>query len=151
MLQWTWGCGYFFELVFLFLSFTYSEVGLMDYMIVLFSTFWHTSILFSIVAAPISFPPTLHKGFLFFTFYQHLLGFPGGLVIKNLPVNARRHRRCRFYPWVRKIPWRRKWQPTPVFLPGKSHGQRSMAGYSLWCHRESDMTERLTHTYMYTC
>ena len=50
-------------------------------------------------------------------------------------------RRPRFDPWVRKIPWRRKWQPTPVFLPGKSHGQRSMVGYSLWDHKESDMTE----------
>ena len=38
-------------------------------------------------------------------------------------------RRPRFNAWVRKIPWRRKWQPTPVFLPGKSHGQRSLAGY----------------------
>ena len=38
-------------------------------------------------------------------------------------------RRCRFTPWVRKIPWGRKWQSTPVFLPGKSHGQRSLAGY----------------------
>ena len=41
-------------------------------------------------------------------------------------------RRCGFYPWVRKTPWRRKWQPTPVFLPGKSHGQRSLAGNSPW-------------------
>ena len=40
--------------------------------------------------------------------------------------------RCRFNPWVRKIPWRRKWQPTSVFLPGKSHGQRSLVGYSPW-------------------
>ena len=39
-------------------------------------------------------------------------------------------RKCGFDPWVRKIPWRRKWQPTPVFLPGKSHGQRSLVGYS---------------------
>ena len=39
-------------------------------------------------------------------------------------------RRCRFYPWVRKIPWRREWEPTSVFLPRKSHGQRSLAGYS---------------------
>ena len=38
-------------------------------------------------------------------------------------------------PWVRKSPWRRKWQPTPVFLPGKSHGQGSLAGYSLWGRR----------------
>ena len=37
-----------------------------------------------------------------------------------------------FYPWVRKIPWRMKWQPTPVFLPGESRGQRSLVGYSPW-------------------
>ena len=47
---------------------------------------------------------------------------------------------------VGKIPWRRKWQPTPVFLPGESHGQRSLVGYILWGHKESDTTERLTHT-----
>ena len=46
---------------------------------------------------------------------------------KESVCQCRRHRRCRFDPWVRKIPWRRKWQPTPVFLPGKSHGQRSLA------------------------
>ena len=44
-------------------------------------------------------------------------------------------RRPRFKPWVGKFPWRRKWQPTPVFLPGKSHGQRSLAGYSPWGRR----------------
>ena len=44
-------------------------------------------------------------------------------------------RRLRFSPWVRKIPWRRKWQPTQVFLPGKSHGQRSLAGYSPRGHK----------------
>ena len=48
-------------------------------------------------------------------------------------------------PWVRKIPWRRAWQPTPVFLPGESHGQRSLARYSLWGHKESDMTEATSH------
>ena len=52
-------------------------------------------------------------------------------------------RRPRFNPWVGKILWRRKWQPTPVFLPGKSHGQRSLVGYSPWGHKESDTTERL--------
>ena len=50
-----------------------------------------------------------------------------------------------FNPWVRKIPWRRKWQPTPVLLPGKSHGWRSLVGYSLSC-KESDTTERLHFT-----
>ena len=45
-------------------------------------------------------------------------------------------RRCEFNPWVRKSPWRKNWQPTPVFLPGKSHGQRYLAGYSPWgCKR----------------
>ena len=48
-----------------------------------------------------------------------------------------------FDPWVRKILWRRKWQPTPVLLPGKSHGQRSAVGYSPWGSKESDMTEQL--------
>ena len=48
--------------------------------------------------------------------------------------------------WVGKIPWRRQWHPTPVLLPGKSHGQRSVVGYSPWCHKESDMTERLHYT-----
>ena len=49
-----------------------------------------------------------------------------------------------FGPWVGKIPWRRERHPTPVFLPGESHGQRSLAatvGYSPWGHKESDMTE----------
>ena len=43
--------------------------------------------------------------------------------------------------------WRRKWQPTPVLLPGKFHGRRSLVGYSPWGHKESDMTKQLTHTY----
>ena len=48
-----------------------------------------------------------------------------------------------FNPWVGKIPWRRKWQPTPVFLPGESHERRSLVGYSPWGCKESDMTEWL--------
>ena len=51
-----------------------------------------------------------------------------------------------FDSWVGKIPWQRAWQPTPVFLPGESHGQRSLAGYSPWGHKELDMTEQHTHT-----
>ena len=58
-----------------------------------------------------------------------------------------RCRRSRVDPWVRKIPWRKKWQPTPVFLPRKFHGQRSLAVYSPWGHKELDMTEqKSTHT-----
>ena len=53
-----------------------------------------------------------------------------------------RCKRPEFDPWVRKIPWRRKWQPTPVLLPGKSHGQRNLVDYSSWDHKEWDTTER---------
>ena len=53
-------------------------------------------------------------------------------------------RRPGFDLWVRKIPWRRKWQPTPVFLPGEYHGHRVLAGYSPWDHKELDITKRLT-------
>ena len=56
---------------------------------------------------------------------------------KNLPANAGDNG---FGPWVGKIPWRRKRQPTPVFLSGKSHGQRSLAGCSPGDHKESDLT-----------
>ena len=56
-------------------------------------------------------------------------GFPGGASGKESACQSRRHR---FNPWVRKIPWKRKWQPTPVFLLGESHGQRRLAGYSWW-------------------
>ena len=60
-------------------------------------------------------------------------------------------KRPRFDLWVGKIPWRRQWQPTPVFLPGESHRQRSLAGYSPWGCKELDRTERLsehTHTHI---
>ena len=69
-----------------------------------------------------------------------------GLVVKNLTANAG-DMRLGFNPWVGKVPWRRAWQPTPVFLPGQFHGQRSLAGYSLCGCKESDTTERLTHTH----
>ena len=62
------------------------------------------------------------------------------LVIKNLPPNAG-HMRHRLDPWVGEIPWRRAWQPTPVFLPGESRGQGSLVGYSPWSCKELDMTE----------
>ena len=61
-------------------------------------------------------------------------------MVKNPPANAGRRSRG-FDPWVGKISWRRKWQPTP-FLPGKSHGQRSLASYSPWGRKESNRTEQ---------
>ena len=51
---------------------------------------------------------------------------------KESACQYRRHRKCRFSPWVKKVPRRRKWQPIPVSLPGESHGQRSLVGYSPW-------------------
>ena len=57
-----------------------------------------------------------------------------------LHFNLFRTERCSFDLWVGKIPWRRKWQPTPVFLPGKSHGQRGLVGYSPWGHKVSGTT-----------
>ena len=56
----------------------------------------------------------------------------------------RRHKRCRIDPWIGKIPWSRKWQAAPVFFSGKSHGQRSLVGYSPWGCKESDTTEQLS-------
>ena len=69
-----------------------------------------------------------------------IMGFPGGGGGKEHTCQCRRHKRCKFGPWVGKIPWKRAWQPTPVFLPGESQGQRSLVGCSLWGLR-SDMTE----------
>ena len=69
------------------------------------------------------------------------MGFPGGASGKESACQCRRQRRHMFNPWVRKIPWRRKWQPTPAFLSGNSHEQKSWVGYSPRGHKESDMTE----------
>ena len=69
------------------------------------------------------------------------------LVVKNSPAPCRRCRRRGFGPWIRKISWREAWQPTPVFLPGESRGQKSLAGYSPWgCrvgHNWSDLAHML--------
>ena len=74
----------------------------------------------------------------------------GGASSKEYACQCRRCKRCGFNPWVRKIPWSRKQQLTPVLLPGKSHGQRSLVGYSPWGCKQSDTTERLsTHTIDY--
>ena len=70
----------------------------------------------------------------------NIWGFPGSSVVKNTPANAGDAGYGRFDPWVGKISWRRKWQPTPIFLPGKPHEQGSLAVYSPWGHKESDMT-----------
>ena len=60
---------------------------------------------------------------------------------KESGCQCRRYKRCGFDPWVGKILWSRAWQPTPVLLPGKSHGQRTLAGYSPCSIKQSDTTE----------
>ena len=76
-----------------------------------------------------------------------LISAHGGTSGKEPICQYRRHKRCGFDPWVGKIPWRRAWQPTPVFLPGEFHGQRSLVGYSPWGCKELDMTGAIiTHS-----
>ena len=67
---------------------------------------------------------------------------------KESTCQCRKHKTCRFDPWVRKIPWSRKWQPTPVFLLGTFLGQRSLVGYSLWGLKESETTEANLHVFL---
>ena len=72
-----------------------------------------------------------------------ILYFPGSTRGEEPACQRRRHKTPSFGPWVGKVPWRRKRQPTPVFLPGDSHGQRSLVGNSPWGQRESDPTDQL--------
>ena len=71
----------------------------------------------------------------------YVWGFPGGTGGKEPTCQCKKHERCGFNPWVRKIPRRRAWQPTPVFSPGEPHGQRSLTGYTPWGDGESETTE----------
>ena len=86
----------------------------------------------------------LHNANQLFSFCVRTQGLPGGPVVKNLPANAGDCKRRGFDPWFVKIPWRRKWQPTPVFFPGESHGHRSLAGCSAWV-QERNMTACMHH------
>ena len=70
-----------------------------------------------------------------------LKGFPGGAGGKEPACQSRRHKKHRFNPWVGKIPWRKNWQPIPIFTPGEFHRQRSLEDHSPWGGKESDTTE----------
>ena len=85
-----------------------------------------------------------HLCILFDVIFNHDKGLPWWLRWLRISLQCRRPG---FDPWHGKIPWRRKWQLTPVFLPGEFYGQRSPVGYSPWGLKESDTTERLTCTY----
>ena len=76
---------------------------------------------------------------------RNMAGCNGHTSGKESAYQCRRCRRHEFNPWVGKIPWRRKWQPSPVFLPGKFHGQRSLATVH-GIAKESDMTEHTAHS-----
>ena len=75
------------------------------------------------------------------TIYSIVWACQVALVVKNPPANAGDTTRPSFDPWVGTVPWRRAWQPIPVFLPGQSQGQRSLVGYSSWGCKESGTTE----------
>ena len=76
---------------------------------------------------------------------------PSSAIGEEPACQSRIPKRSRFSPWVGKIPWRRAWQPTPVFLPGESHGQMSLACYSPWGHKELDTTEQHQQPPLYGC
>ena len=95
------------------------------------------------------------NSYMLFNFLQNIIfmyicGIKTNKITKVLPWWLRcwrihlQFRRPWFDLWDREIPWRRKWQPTVLFLPGKSHGQRNLAGYSPWGCKESDITEWLS-------
>ena len=79
-------------------------------------------------------------------------GFPGGASGKEPACQGRRHKRQEFNPGIRKIPWRQKWPPTPVFLLEKFHGQRCLVGYSPWGPKVkmTEYTHTHTHTHIHT-
>ena len=79
---------------------------------------------------------------------MYLCGFPKWCSGKESTCQCRRHKRCRVYLWTGKSPWSRKWQPTPVFLPGESLGQKSLVGCSPWCCKELDTTEHKIALYV---
>ena len=76
-----------------------------------------------------------------FKYSSSFRGFRGGASGKEPACQCRRCKRNGFNPWVKKIPWKRAWQPTLVFLLGESSGQSSLVGYSPWGCKELDMTE----------
>ena len=81
----------------------------------------------------------------FLLIFMPFMAASSGAGGKESACQCTKHETCGFDSWIQKNPWRRAWQPTPVFLPGESHGQRNQAGYSPWGHKESDTTEATQH------
>ena len=96
-----------------------------------------------------AFLPTNQYTILFYMCF-FFFWLPWWLSGKEFACQCRSHRKCGFDPCVGKVPWRRTWQHTPVFLPGKCHRQRSLVGYSPWGHKESVMTKVFEHKCVFT-
>ena len=103
----------------------------------------HFSCLF-LIHSP--FPQASRAHYVLFAVCTALHRLPRWNSGKEFTCQCRNHKGRGFDPWVRKTPWRREWQPTPVFLLGESHGERSLAGYSSWGCKELDTTENTVHT-----
>ena len=90
--------------------------------------------------------------YVYIDIYMYVYVYMGFLDGSDGEESACQCRRPGFNPWVEKIPWRKEWLSTPIFLPVKFHGQRSLVGYSPWGHKGSDMTEhlKLSLSCMYT-
>ena len=156
----TFRCIYLFKLVFLI-------VELLDHLAVLFFSFFEESLYyFPQWLYQFTFSPTVQEGYFPSTSSPSLVicrhfddshyarcevvshccfdsiylitGLLRWHQCKESTCQCRRYKTCQFDPWVRKIPWRRKWQPTPVHLPQEFYGKRSLAGYSPWGHRVGD-------------
>ena len=84
----------------------------------------------------------------YYSVCSYTMGFPSGASGKEPACLCRGHKRCRFDPWVGKIPWRKAWQPTPVFLPGESHQQRSRGATG---HRVPENQTRLKRLCAHSC
>ena len=118
----------------LFPSATYPEVAFLDHMGVLLFTFWRLSKLFSWVGTPIYIPSIRHWLFIN-SVWKSPVSLPWWLRQSSICLQCRS-------PGLRRSPGRRQWQPTPVFLPVKSHRWRSLVGYSPWARKELDTTEQ---------
>ena len=89
------------------------------------------------------FSPNFIVSVILYLFPLTSMGFLGDTSGRESACQGRKCRRLGFHPWVGMRPWRRKWLPTPEFLSRESHGQRSLASYSPWGHKESDMSEHV--------
>ena len=123
------------------------EVTVSEYMGVIWATIRISGLTLSAVGNPWR-ALSYKRSIIWYIFLKDVWGFPGGVSSKEPTRQCRRHNRREFDPWVGNIPRRRAWQPTPVFLPGESHGERSLEVYSPWVAKNWTQLKRLsTHVF----